>query len=36
MPMFQRGTPRAGTIHALALALQAQELSKQGIDHLFV
>lgn len=36
LPMLQRGTPRAGAIHALALALQADEMSKQGIDHLFI
>lgn len=36
MPMFQRGTPKASSIHALALALQAEEMSKQGIDHLFI
>ena len=36
LPMFQRGTPKASSIHALALALQAEEMSKQGIDHLFI
>ena len=36
MPMFQRGTPKAAGIHALATALQAESMSKQGIDHLFV
>lgn len=36
LPMFQRGTPRATTIHALSVALQAESMSKQGIDHLFV
>lgn len=36
LSMFQRGTPRAATIHGLAVALQAESMSKQGIDHLFV
>lgn len=36
MPMFQRGTPKAAGIHGLAMALQAESMSKQGIDHLFV
>ena len=36
LPMFQRGTPKAGSIHALASALQADAMSKQGIDHLFI
>ncbi|MCJ2083265.1 BLUF domain-containing protein [Methylobacterium sp. J-090] len=36
MPMFQRGTPKAGGIHALAMQLQTESMSKQGIDHLFV
>lgn len=36
LPMFQRGTPRATTIHGLSMALQAESMSKQGIDHLFV
>jgi len=36
MPMFQRGTPRAVGIHSLAMQLQAESMSKQGIDHLFV
>ncbi|QRE73055.1 BLUF domain-containing protein [Methylobacterium aquaticum] len=35
-PMLQRGTPKASTIHALAQALQADTMAKQGIDHLFV
>lgn len=36
MPMLLRGTPKGVGIHALAVALQAESLSKQGIDHLFV
>ena len=36
LPMFQRGTPKAGVIHSLAVALQAESMAKQGIDHLFV
>lgn len=36
LPMLQRGTPRAGTIHGLAVTLQAESMAKQGIDHLFV
>ncbi|MET3691404.1 hypothetical protein ABID43_000929 [Methylobacterium goesingense] len=36
LPMFQRGTPKAGAIHALAVTLQAESMTKQGIDHLFV
>ncbi|KQP50529.1 blue light sensor protein [Methylobacterium sp. Leaf399] len=36
LPMFQRGTPRAISIQSLALALQTESMSKQGIDHLFV
>ncbi len=36
LPMFQRGTPKAASIHSLAVALQAESMSKQGIDHLFV
>ncbi|MBX9932314.1 MAG: BLUF domain-containing protein [Methylobacterium sp.] len=36
LPMFQRGTPRAPAIHSLAVALQTESMSKQGIDHLFV
>lgn len=36
LPSFQRGTPKASAIHALAVALQADTMSKQGIDHLFV
>ncbi|WP_375463336.1 BLUF domain-containing protein [uncultured Methylobacterium sp.] len=36
LPMLQRGTPRASAIHGLALALQADAMSKQGIDHLFI
>ncbi|KMO43617.1 blue light sensor protein [Methylobacterium tarhaniae] len=35
-PMLQRGTPKASTIYALAQALQAETMAKQGIDHLFV
>ncbi len=36
LPMLQRGTPKGSSIHALAMALQAESVSKQGIDHLFV
>ncbi|MDB5646126.1 BLUF domain-containing protein [Methylobacterium sp.] len=36
LPMFQRGTPKAAAIHSLAVSLQAESMSKQGIDHLFV
>lgn len=36
LPMFQRGTPKAAGIHALAKVLQAESMAKQGIDHLFV
>ncbi|MFD0935809.1 BLUF domain-containing protein [Methylobacterium trifolii] len=36
LPMLQRGTPKAGAIHALAAAMQAEAMSKQGIDHLFI
>ena len=36
LPMLQRGTPKGTTIHALATTLQAESMSKQGIDHLFV
>ncbi|GJD34783.1 BLUF domain-containing protein [Methylobacterium aerolatum] len=36
LPMFQRGTPKATAIHSLATALQADAMSRQGIDHLFV
>jgi hypothetical protein len=36
LPMFQRGTPRSSAIHGLATALQADSMSRQGIDHLFV
>jgi hypothetical protein len=36
LPMFQRGTPRAAGIQSLAMTLQAESMSKQGIDHLFV
>ncbi|GJD49618.1 hypothetical protein OPKNFCMD_2351 [Methylobacterium crusticola] len=35
-PMLQRGTPKAAAVYALARALQADTLAKQGIDHLFV
>ncbi|MET0257490.1 MAG: BLUF domain-containing protein [Methylobacterium sp.] len=35
LPMLQRGTPKASTIHGLATALQHDTMSKQGIDHLF-
>ena len=36
LPSLQRGTPKAGAIHGLALSLQADAMAKQGIDHLFV
>ena len=36
LPMFQRGTPKASAIHALAMAIQVDAMSRQGIDHLFV
>ena len=36
LPMLQRGTPKSSTIHHLAVALQADTMSRQGIDHLFV
>ena len=36
LAMLQRGTPKSSTIHALATGLQAESMSKQGIDHLFV
>ena len=36
LPMLQRGTPKASVIHGLALALQADTMARQGIDHLFV
>lgn len=36
LPMLQRGTPKSSTILGLATALQAESMSKQGIDHLFV
>ena len=36
LPMLQRGTPKASMIQSLALALQTDSMSKQGIDHLFV
>ncbi|ACA18532.1 BLUF domain protein [Methylobacterium sp. 4-46] len=36
LPMLQRGTPKAGIVHNLARALQADSMAKQGIDHLFV
>ena len=36
LPMLQRGTPKSSTIHALATAIQADTMSRQGIDHLFV
>lgn len=36
LPMFQRGTPRPSAILSLAMALQADAMSRQGIDHLFV
>lgn len=34
--MLLRGTPKATVISGLALALQADALSKQGIEHLLV
>ena len=34
--MLQRGTPKATAIHGLALALQTDAMSRQGIDHLFI
>lgn len=34
-PALARGTPKAATICGLALALQADAMAKQGIDHLF-
>ncbi len=36
LPMLQRGTPKASAIHSLATALQADSMTRQGIDHLFV
>lgn len=36
LPMFQRGTPKPSAILSLAMALQADAMSRQGIDHLFV
>ncbi len=36
LPMFQRGTPKSSAIHGLATAIQADAMSRQGIDHLFV
>ncbi|MCJ2025692.1 MULTISPECIES: BLUF domain-containing protein [unclassified Methylobacterium] len=36
LPMFQRGTPKPSAIQSLAMALQADAMSRQGIDHLFV
>jgi hypothetical protein len=36
LPMFQRGTPKGAVIHSLAVTLQAESMTKQGIDHLFV
>ncbi|AWN41868.1 BLUF domain-containing protein [Methylobacterium durans] len=36
LPMLQRGTPKASAIHGLAIGLQADAMSKQGIDHLFI
>ncbi|GEP03428.1 BLUF domain-containing protein [Methylobacterium oxalidis] len=36
LPMLQRGTPKASAIHALAVGLQSDAMSKQGIDHLFI
>lgn len=36
LPMFQRGTPKTSAILSLAMALQADLMSRQGIDHLFV
>ena len=36
LPMLQRGTPKATTIHGLCLTLQNDAMSRQGIDHLFI
>jgi hypothetical protein len=36
MPSFQRGTPKASAILALAQQLQSESMTKQGIEHLFV
>ncbi|WP_449409918.1 BLUF domain-containing protein [Methylobacterium komagatae] len=36
LPMFQRGTPKTSAILSLAMAIQADAMSRQGIDHLFV
>ncbi|GJE25387.1 BLUF domain-containing protein [Methylobacterium organophilum] len=36
LPALQRGTPRGAAIHALAITLQSESMSRQGIDHLFV
>ncbi|MGU3537262.1 BLUF domain-containing protein [Methylobacterium sp. A54F] len=36
LPMLQRGTPRASALHALAVGLQTDAMTKQGIDHLFI
>lgn len=36
LPMFQRGTPKPSAILSLAMALQVDSMSRQGIDHLFV
>jgi hypothetical protein len=36
LPTLQRGTPKAAAIHGLAVSLQSDAMSKQGIDHLFI
>ncbi|SFG76300.1 BLUF domain-containing protein [Methylobacterium gossipiicola] len=36
LPSFQRGTPKGSAILALAQQLQAESMTKQGIEHLFV
>lgn len=36
LPMLQRGTPKGAAVYTLALALQAETMAKQGIEHLFV
>lgn len=36
LPALQRGTPKGAAIHGLAVTLQAESMTKQGIDHLFV
>ncbi len=36
LAMLQRGTPKGAAVYNLALALQAETMAKQGIEHLFV